>query len=252
MTEIPEHLLKRSKERRAAIGGGDAGGDAGGETGGAAVEPEDATPRSAVEPAASTPPDAPTPATAATTTEPAPVPLRPEVEAYQRRRRIPFWAMPVLAFLPLWAYMFQATLEPPPDDVGGPLAHGGEVYQSCAACHAASGQGVGSFPALDTVVEDFPDFRDHMMWVRLGSQGWPADTYGATDKPKLGGMPPHPGLSDEDLAAVVLYERVQFGGSELGAEEDLEHIAEGEMTFADAGLGEESQEAGVTEDELGG
>ena len=50
-------------------------------------------------------------------------------------------------------------------------------------------------------------------------------------------MPAHAGLDDEELALVVLYERVQFGGLEEGAEEYelLLEIAEGETTFADAG-----------------
>ena len=36
------------------------------------------------------------------------------VAAATRRNRVPFWAMPVLAGLPLWAYVYQATLEPAP------------------------------------------------------------------------------------------------------------------------------------------
>lgn len=240
MTEIPEHLLKRSKQRRAAIGGDD---DA---------PTEDAAPAA---PAAADAPAAAAPAVpAAAAVEvpaPAPAPVRPEVAAAQRRRKIPFWAMPVLAGLPLWAYVYQATLEPPPAGEDDPVALGEAVYSSCASCHGGGGGGVGNFPALTGVLETWPDYRDHMMWVRLGSAGWPTDTYGAPDKPKNGGMPAFD-LSDEELAQVVLYERVTFGGLEPGSEEyvALEAVANGEATFQDGGLGEISAEDGIDEAEL--
>jgi hypothetical protein len=102
------------------------------------------------------------------------------------------------------------------------------------------------------VVETWPDYRDHMMWVRLGSGGWPADTYGATDKAKAGGMPPHAALTDQELAQVVLYERFAFGNIDPASEEYLAlvEIAEGRSTFAEAGLGELAAAAGVDEADL--
>lgn len=244
MTEIPEHLLKRSKERRAAIGGDDApAGDAA-----AAAD----APAAAAEAPAATPA---VPAAAAVPAEvaPAPKPVRPEVAAAQRRKRIPYWAMPVLLGLPVWAYAYTGTLEPPAADASTPFALGEAVYGGCAACHGAGGGG-GVGPALDAVLEVFPDYRDHAMWVKLGSTGWPADTYGATDKPVNGGMPAHEALTDAELAQVILYERAAFGGLEEGSEEYLllEEIAEGLTTFAEAGLGPESEEAGVDEAALGG
>lgn len=242
MTEIPEHLLKRSKERRAAIGGDEAPG---------AEAPAAATPA---------PTEAPAPAAAAATPAPVeeaptPAPVRPEVAAAQRRKKIPFWAVPVLVGLPVWAYVYQGTLEPPPADASTPLALGEVVYGGCAACHGAGGGG-GVGPALDAVLEVFPDYRDHMMWVKLGSSGWPAATYGATDKPVGGGgsMPAHESFTDEELAQVVLYERATFGGLEEGSEEylELESIATGQSTFAEVGLGEDSAQSGVDESALGG
>jgi mono/diheme cytochrome c family protein len=233
VTEIPEHLLKRSKERRSAIGGGD---DASTE----ASAPSESAPAAAVEaaPAKAAAPAAPEP-------KPAPKPDRPEVAAYKSRRKIPYWAMPVLAGLPLWAYVYQATLEPPPAGEDTPLALGEEVYISCQACHGASGGGV-SGPALTGVLETFPDYRDHMVWVRLGSDGWPTDVYGADDKNKNGGMPPHD-FSDAELAEVVLYERVAFGGLDPLSEEalELEAISHGELTLEEAGLGEIAERDGV-------
>lgn len=244
MTEIPEHLLKRSKERRSAIGGDDA--------------PGDDAPAAAVAPAAET---APVPAAAAAAEvekpAPAPEPVRPEVAAALRRRKIPFWAMPVLAGLPLWAYVYQGTLSPPPAGIEGAMAVGEEVYLACSACHGPGGAGVGAFPALDNVLEVFPDGRDQMAWVALGSTGWRdfSDTYGATDKPVGGGMPGFAAsLSEEELASVVLYERVTFGGLEEGSEEYLllEAIAEGETTLDAEGVGPEAEEAGIDAATAGG
>ena len=249
MTEIPEHLLKRSKERRAAIGGEEAPASE------APSASESAPASEAVEAAA------PAPAAVAATPEPAPVPepVRPEVAAAMGRRKIPYWAMPVLAALPLWAYVYQATLEPAPTGELTPVQEGGEIYVSaaCVGCHQAGGGGNAGAPALDAVQETWPDFRDHLMWVRVGNDGWFAasggDTYGASDTPtNEGQMPAHPTLSDEDLALVVLYERVQFGGMEEEGEEYelLLEIAEGTKTFADAGIGPLSEAAGLTEEDL--
>jgi hypothetical protein len=41
-----------------------------------------------------------------------------------------------------------------------------------------------------------------MMWVKLGDAGWPADTYGAADKPKGVGMPDHISLEDAAQGSV--------------------------------------------------
>lgn len=235
MTEIPEHLLKRSKQRRAAIGGEEAT-DAGEPA--AAAEAPSAPAATPVVPAAA--------AAAVAAPAPAPKPVRPEVAAARRRKKIPFWAMPVLAALPLWAYVYQATLEPPPAGEADPLVLGGEVYNGCASCHGATGGG-GAGPALTGVLDTWPDYRDHMMWVKLGDEGWPADTYGATDKPKGVGMPAHKAMTDVELAQVTLYERATFGGLDPTSEEYLAlvAIANGDSTFADAGLGPESEADGV-------
>jgi mono/diheme cytochrome c family protein len=255
LTEIPEHLLKRSRERRAALGLG--GGDAPAEGGGDA-------------PAAA---EAPVPATAAATpatTPAAPAPVEPAVvapepayiQAARRRKRIPYWAMPVLLALPLWGYVYVRTLEPPPAGEDDPLVLGTQVYTAnCASCHGASGGGV-SAPALadGAVLATWPDWRDHAAWVRLGTDGWPAATYGATQKPVggVGTMPAWPTLTDQQIAEVVLHER-ELGGEDVAEDgenadalTDLYAVAHGEMTLAEAGLGELSEQAGVTEEDLGG
>jgi mono/diheme cytochrome c family protein len=247
LTEIPEHLLKRSRERRAALGLG--GGDAGASSGDEAVP--------AATPAASTP----APTAAAPAPAPAPVEAKPEppkpvpayVQAARQRRRVPFWAMPVLAAVPLWGYVFFRTLDPPPVE-NDPLTLGEEIYTSCAGCHGGSGQG-GSGPALadGAVLATWPDYRDHMMWVRVGSQDWPAPTYGANDTPTGNGiMPAHPQLDDAQLAQVVLYERQALSGESPDDEVDLLAVAAGEKTFEEVGLGPMSEEAGITDDLLAG
>jgi mono/diheme cytochrome c family protein len=149
--------------------------------------------------------------------------------------------------------VYQATLEPPPAGEDDPVALGEAIYSSCAACHGGGGGGVGNFPALTGVLETWPDYRDHMMWVKLGDPGWPADTYGANGKAKGSGMPGHAQLTDAELAQVVLYERFAFGDLDPTSEEYLAlvEIAEGRMTFAEAGLGELSEAAGVDEAALG-
>jgi mono/diheme cytochrome c family protein len=155
--------------------------------------------------------------------------------------------------------VYQATLEPAPTGELTPLEAGGAVYVSsaCAGCHGAGGAGSASVPGFEGVLETWPDFRDHMMWVKLGNAGWFSasgeEVYGATDTPSNGGsMPAHPSLSDQELAEVVLYERVELGGMEEAGEEyeQLLEIAEGDLTFAEAGLGELSVEAGIPEDDL--
>ncbi len=219
MTEIPEHLLKRSRERRAAMGGGDdasGGGDApaaGGSDAGSA------TPAKA---AATTPamPAHEPPAVA----EP-PKPPSPMVQAYQRRRKIPFWALPVLAALPFWAYVYHGTLSPPPAGAG-PAVLGAEAFSAngCAGCHGAGGGGgVGPAFTNGSIYQTWPKFEDHFKWVRLGSAGWAAqegDTYGANNKPiGSGGMPGFSAdsLSDADLVFIILHEREDLGGEDPNA-----------------------------------
>ncbi len=214
MTEIPDHLLQRSRERRAAMGGGgDAGGDA------AASSGESAGSAAPAKAAASTPAPSMAAHPAPVEEEP-PAPPSPMVEAYNRRKKIPFWAMSVLAFIPLWAYVYVGTLDPPPAGEG-PLVLGTEAYAAsgCAGCHGGGGGG-GVGPAFTggAIYETFPDFLDHFEWVRLGSAGWldeKGDTYGANNRPVGGGMPGfgESGLSDADLIYILLHEREDLGGA---------------------------------------
>lgn len=95
-------------------------------------------------------------------------------------------------------------------------AGGGVTGVNCAGCHGPNGQGSGAFPALTGVLTTFGSCTDHELWVELGSDGWRSEvgpTYGDTNKTSGGGMPAFgASLSEEQLAAVVAFERVRFGG----------------------------------------
>ncbi len=121
------------------------------------------------------------------------------------------------------------------------FAQGGALYAQCAACHGSDGFG-GAGPAFSAgaVLATFPagSCSEQIEWVRVGTAGWPDPTYGASDKP-VGGfglMPSFGQLTDEQLASVSLFERVQFGGQPV------------EEALVDCGLvegdGESSEAAG--------
>lgn len=110
------------------------------------------------------------------------------------------------------------------------IALGADLYAgavtpaaTCAGCHGGDGQGTGTFPSLTGVLTTFGACEDHVEWVLLGSAGFEG-TYGDTNKPVAGGMPGHSGLTDEQLRAVVAFERVRFGGADT------------DTTLADCGL----------------
>lgn len=92
---------------------------------------------------------------------------------------------------------------------GVDVAHGKQVFLSnCAACHQASGQGLpGTFPPLkrDAVVDN-PDATEHIRTVLFGLQG---KTIGNVKYASQ--MPPWTQLSDQDITAVIDYERTAWG-----------------------------------------
>jgi mono/diheme cytochrome c family protein len=206
MAEIPEHLLRRSKERRAAAGGG--GDDAASE---ASAAPAGDTPSAApakATVAAAAPAAPPRPTVAAQPTQTPPLPTG--------RARFPVWVMPVIAVLPVFGFFYaQAFQTPPVEAPKDPLVLGAEIYRSkgCAGCHGATGEG-GTGPALagGQAVLTFPDEADHKSWVKTGSAPFAGQPYGDPKRiggqhRAIGGMPAFGSLSQEELDAIVQYER---------------------------------------------
>lgn len=232
MTEIPEHLLKRSQARRgAAAASSDSGSDA------SPAKTEAAAQQSS--------------APAATGRAAAPAPQPPEaakpdspvVAAYKRRNRIPGWAMLGLAFLPLWAFMYVRAVTVQPKQPTGPLAVGTAAYSGCASCHGAKGEGVAGLGYQFTdgeVLKTFPHIEDQLRFVYFGTAAYNSagvEIYGDPNRPggahvtgQRGVMPGQGanaggGLTDAEILGVVCHERFDLGG----ASEDPAYEAEFEL-----------------------
>jgi hypothetical protein len=218
LTEVPDYLLERSRDRRAALGLGGDGGGGGDSSGGDAASAATAAAAPAAGGAAEPTPAGKVPVPVAPGVDPEPAPRSPQVVAALKRKRVPMWALPVLLLLPIWAWVYAVTLDPASTGEETILDIGAEGYGACAACHGADGGG-GTGPAFadGAILETFPGIDDHVQWVSLGSTGWQAevgDTYGANEKPVGGSgnvMPNFVSLPPEELLAVVIHERAEFG-----------------------------------------
>jgi mono/diheme cytochrome c family protein len=232
VTEIPEHLLKRSRERRAAIGqGGDVGADAASSSDGASSSaPAKAASTAAATTAASTGPAA---RTAAAAPE-APKPPKPDpayVVAAKQRRKVPWWAMATLSLMPLWGFMYVRALTESAEVVEGPIGLGAEVYNSCASCHGAGGGGgVGYAFAGGEVLKTFPHIEDQLRYVYYGTEGYNlagVEIYGNPEReggPHITGaranMPAFGGqLTGYEILSVICHERYTLGGADPTSEE---------------------------------
>lgn len=237
MTEIPEHLLKRSRERRAAIGKGDDAGDAAAASDAAPSSSTPATTAATPEPAAASGPPVRTSAPEPAAPEP-PKPDAPYVAAAKTRRKIPFWAMATLSLMPVWGFMYVRALTDPPETVEGPLGIGAEIYGSCASCHGGDGGGgVGYAFAGGEVLATYPDIEDMLRFVYWGTgeynlagievPGDPNRPGGPHVTGALGVMPQQGSvaggdLTDYEILAVVCHERYTLGGADPTSEEYAE------------------------------
>jgi cytochrome c oxidase cbb3-type subunit 2 len=105
----------------------------------------------------------------------------------------------------------------PSASAGPDAAQGQQLYvANCAACHQAGGEGLpGAFPPLkgDAVVLN-ADATEHIRAVLFGLQNKTINNvkYGSP-------MPPWPQLSDQDIAAIIDYERSAWsnGGKPIAA-----------------------------------
>ncbi|MGI9605240.1 MAG: hypothetical protein ACR2P0_03790 [Acidimicrobiales bacterium] len=262
LTEIPEHLLKRSAERKAALTGEAApADDAPASDAGTSVEPA-ATPVAA---AASVPDVAPEPEL--------PARVAPYVDAANTRKKMPYWIVPVLLTLPVWAAMYVGTLERVPQGLTGLLGEGEVLYveAGCSGCHGATGGG-GIGPALTDgeVHVTFTSIEDQVVWIAQGSAlVGTGNAYSSADsvRPRVvaGQMPGFgaeaaTSLTIEEILAVTLYERTHFEPGDAGDRDEL--LAEqlnlmietGELdaALADEGidLHGEFEAAGLTADDV--
>jgi mono/diheme cytochrome c family protein len=228
MTEIPEHLLKRSRDRRAALGLG--GGEAAASTEGASEAGPAATPATTAATPAAAAPSGPVgrKAAAAPAVAPPPKPDPPYVAAAKRRAKIPFWAMAALSLMPIWAFMYVRSLTEPPETSEGPMGAGVEVFGNCASCHGGSGEGGSGRPlANGEVNKTFPHIEDQLRFVYFGTEAYnlagvsiygdPNREGGAHAAGSFGIMPQWGAtaggdLTDAEILAVVCHERYAFNG----------------------------------------
>lgn len=246
MTEIPEHLLKRSRERRSAMGDG---APEGGDSPSQAVAP--ATPATPAAAAAAPVPAAPR--------EPVVTPDPPYVKAAKERPKIPYWAMGTLSLLPVFMFMYWRGLTTEEKVVEGPIGVGAEIYTgagACSGCHGADGGGgVGRQLNDGEVMKTFPYMNDMLNFVYVGTQGFEAEGlpfYGNPDReggPHLryngAAMPAQGGaLSELEILEVSCYIRYELGGADPAGEYAEEYekwcspeaevftgLADGSLTF---------------------
>lgn len=227
MTEIPEHLLKRSQQAKAKATGEAAPADAP-----AASAPATTSTSPAPKPA-------PTPAApAAPAPPPPPKPDPPFIAAAKRRQKIPFWAMATLSILPLWVFMYARSLTPVTETVAGPLGAGADLYAAqCSSCHGSAGEGGIGYPFTGgEVLRTFPRIEDQLRFVYAGSAEYAAAGIGVYGDPArqggvhaTGARGQMPGfgsevggaLTEAQILAVVCHERYTLGGAE-GTGQQLE------------------------------
>jgi mono/diheme cytochrome c family protein len=230
VTEIPEHLLKRSKAARAQAEGGTAPAETtAAAPSGSSAEAVAATPAVQAAPRAPAVPAGPPP----------PEPDIPVVAAAKARKKIPFWAFATLSTLPLWAFMYARALTPTTEKIAGPLGDGATIFASCSSCHGSSGEGgVGYAFAGGEVLKTFPHIEDQLRWVYSGSEAYAAagvQIYGDPKRPggphitKAKGVMPQQGakyggaLTEPQILAVVCHERFNLGGADAAGANQKEY-----------------------------
>ena len=226
MTEVPDHLLQRSRERRAALGGesappaapsGGGGDDAGGGESAAVVPAATAAPAVVEEVA---PPRV----------------LPPYVQAALTRKKMPRWMPPVGVAALLWVFVYAGVLFQPGVTISDPvLVEGQEIFATqCSGCHGADGEGGTGRPLAEQVLLTFPKIDQHLAWVTNGSPA-KGTRYGDPNRPGgqhvsqdgWGAMPAFADvLTEEQILAVVRYEREVLDNEQPAG--DASASAEGE------------------------
>ncbi len=239
MTEVPEYLFERSRQRRIDLGLLDDGGggtpSASGASEGGAVA---SSGPSSADVIAAAKADAKLELQAESGIEPV------WVSAARSRTKIPIWALPVMFFLPLWAFVYVKLTEPPPEPVTA-INEGAATYAArCASCHngtgaGSEGGGVGRPLYNGEVLLTFPKLEADMLhWLEVGSEGIGiGNAYGATDRPggaHISGetganMPGFGGaLSEYKIYSVARYIREVLSEEQISDEEVAGRDAEWE------------------------
>lgn len=228
MTEIPEHLLKRAQARRAELTG-----EGGAPAESAAPAAGDAAPAAAAPAAPVEKKAAPLP-TLADSAPPA-KPDIPVVAAAKSRKKIPFWAAPVLLLLPVWGYVYADSMTESTSVETNPLVIGDDIFHGsggCAGCHGGDGAGgpAGAQLAEGHTLETFIDPLSMVHWVAYGFSEGAHDngTYGDANRPQItGAMPGFAGnLTNEEIASVVIYIRETFSPDDYDPENEMGFTAE--------------------------
>ena len=236
MTEVPDYLLERSRERRVALGlldddagGADAAGagSAGGGAGAAVAATGGANDPTAAIAAAK--------AAAKLEVPPSAQPDPHWVMAARKRHRIPIWALPVLIALPLWGFVYVKLTEPPPEPITA-INEGAATYAvRCSSCHVGDGSGsdgggVGRPLYNGEVLHTFPELSDDLLdWISIGSEGvGVGNVYGDPQRPggprltgETGANMPAFGsvLKKYQIYSVSRYVREVISGEEISDEE---------------------------------
>lgn len=263
MTEIPEYLLKRAQARRAELTGQ---GAAPADSDAPAPAADEAAPAAAA-PAAVEKPAPPVP-TLADSAPPA-EPDIPVVAAAKSRRKIPYWAAPVLLLLPVWGWIYAESMTESEAVETDPIVIGEGVFNGnggCAGCHGGDGAGGPAGAQLNEghTLETFADPLSMVHWVAYGFSEGAHDngTYGDVNRPQItGAMPGFAGnLTNEEIASVVIYIRSEMSPDEYdpenemgftpeGYEENPQLLADQVQEVIDLGPGGEPDLEGVTRPE---
>jgi mono/diheme cytochrome c family protein len=237
VTEIPEHLLKRSRERRSALGLGDEGAtsESASVTPGTTPAATQSTSPQSASPAATGPAPRAGLAARAEATPAQPAMVHPTVVAATKRRKVPFWAMAALSLMPVWVFMYARALTQTTEVSAGPVGLGAEIYGNCASCHGgAGGGGVGYAFTGGEILKTYPNIEDMIRFVYHGSgaytiagveiPGDPNREGGPHRTGALGVMPQFGataggGLTDYELLSVICHERYTLGGADPTSEE---------------------------------
>ena len=221
MTEVPDYLLKRSKDRRTVLSGGTPSGEPSASKEVAKTSTSSAAPALPTE-ALPPPPPKPDPA---------------YVVAAKTRNKIPFWAMATLSLLPVWAFIYLLAVSPQEREATGPMAVGEGVYSACASCHGAAGQGgAGRVLHEGEVLKTFPHIEDMLNFVYTGSQPYASAGLAVYGNPDREGGAHAPlsyngnampsqgetwggGLTNYEILGVVCHVRYAVAGADPNGEE---------------------------------